>query len=216
MPNWCHNYMTVTGPADEVARFKQTCIRIAYEGEPAQLDFNAIAPMPEIFADDPGERWFANPDAPENRDAVMEQKARETRCLEATGFAHTIDWAIEHWGTSWNACHFHVTGPDEPDRYECMFDTAWSPPVPIWEKMGEMFPALDFTLSGHEEMGQSAFKGSIHQGRLELRKVPVMWAVVDPKTGETVTGTFEEIEDVLGKEGDGAYSMWAGEPSGNN
>ena len=27
MPNWCHNSMTITGSIDEIARFKQTCLR---------------------------------------------------------------------------------------------------------------------------------------------------------------------------------------------
>jgi len=32
MPNWCHNSMTITGSVDEIARFKQTCLRrVAHE-----------------------------------------------------------------------------------------------------------------------------------------------------------------------------------------
>src|SRR5436309_6520846 len=30
-------------------RFKQACLRVVYTGEPAQLDFSAIKPMPNIF-----------------------------------------------------------------------------------------------------------------------------------------------------------------------
>src|SRR6516225_10168455 len=46
MSNWADNTLKVTGPEDEVAKFKQTCIRVVYEGKPAQLDFNAVVPMP--------------------------------------------------------------------------------------------------------------------------------------------------------------------------
>jgi hypothetical protein len=57
MPNWCHNYMKVTGAVEELARFKQACIRVVFEGEPAQLDFNALIPMPETFKKQPRFCW---------------------------------------------------------------------------------------------------------------------------------------------------------------
>lgn len=48
MPNWCQNSMKITGAAEEIARFKQTCI---IDGE---LDFNAVIPMPENVRDGKG------------------------------------------------------------------------------------------------------------------------------------------------------------------
>src|SRR5262245_57194523 len=115
MPNWCHNSLTITGSVDEIARFKQTCLRrVAHEDGPA-LDFEAIKPMPGIFDDDPGETWFPDPDALKNRERVETQKAFEAQALEATGSAHARDWACEHWGTRGNACFFHACR-DEPGR----------------------------------------------------------------------------------------------------
>jgi hypothetical protein len=172
MPNWCHNSMEITGSIDEIVRFKQTCIRIAFEGEQAQLDFNAIKPMPD-FGD--GEKLNPN-----------------------SIFPAWYDWACEHWGTKWNACGFHVTS-DESGRYVCHFDTAWSPPVPIWEKLGKMFPALDFVLSGYEPNMDFAFRGTIKDGKLVLLDAPVIWETIDPKTGETISGTRDEVEDALGE-----------------
>jgi hypothetical protein len=184
MPNWCHSYMTVTGAPSEIARFKRTCIRVVPElREQAQLDFNTIEPMPD-FAD--GE-------------------------TEPASFPEWYDWACKHWGTKSNACHFQVTR-DEPDRYECNFDTAWTPPVPIWEKMGKLFPALMFRLWGHEPLMDFAFRGTIRDSTLDLREVPTVWSTVDPKTGATVSGTREEIEAVLGKHEVSAVSVGAGPP----
>jgi Ferredoxin-like domain in Api92-like protein len=118
-----------------------------------------------------------------------------------------LEWASKHWGTKWNACGFH-----EPDRYECVFSTAWSPPSGVWEKLGAMFPALDFSLSGCEPNMDFAFKGTIRGGKLELLNVPLIWETVDPKTGETISGTREDVEAVLGKHG-GTVSVRAGEAS---
>ena len=50
---------------------------------------------------------------------------------------------------NWNACDFYLS-KDEPTCLECFFNTAWSPPEPVWEKLGEMFPTLTFELSGCE------------------------------------------------------------------
>ena len=56
MPNHVTHRMTVTGPVDEVARFKSTCIVERsgknYAGEDEQwteFDFNTLIPMPEIL-----------------------------------------------------------------------------------------------------------------------------------------------------------------------
>jgi hypothetical protein len=116
------------------------------------------------------------------------------------GMASTtaLDWAREHWGTKWNAHAFHVH-VDEPGRYDVYFDTAYNPPAPIWRKLGEMFPALNFALSGCEPLMDFAFEGTIENGKLELLYAPMIWETVDPKTGETVSGTQEEVNAVLGK-----------------
>jgi hypothetical protein len=161
--------MTVVGPADEIARFKRVCIR---EG---RLDFNAIEPMPE-FADDPDVGLF-------------NQRAR---------FPKWYEWSCEHWGTKWNAHDFHVE-IDEPERFKCVFDTAWSPPVPIWKKMGKLFPILAFSLDGFEPDMDFAFEGTIRDGTLELRDVPLICTTTNPATGETISGTLQEIEEFLAK-----------------
>jgi hypothetical protein len=60
---------------------------------------------------------------------------------------------------------------DEPGRHEFTFETAWAPPIPVWVKMGEMFSALDFDLSGFEPMMEFAFEGTIRAGKFELIKL---------------------------------------------
>jgi len=198
MPNWCHNSMTITGSVDEIVRFKQTCL-LAHKDGPT-LDFEAIKPMPGIFYDDPGQILFPDPDAPKNREQVETQKAFEAQALEATGSAHAYDWACAHWGTPGIPSFFHAWR-DEPGRYECDFDTRWTPPLYIWEKLGEMFPALDFFVSAYEPLADFALRGTIKDGKLELLDEPVIWkTITGAKTGETVSGTLEEIGAVLGED----------------
>ena len=195
MPNFCDNFMEITGPNDEIARFKRTCV--VFAAEQAHLDFGAIVPMPGIFYDDPGET--PDPDALKNRERVETQKAFEARALEATGSAHARDWVCEHWGTDRWPWDFEVIR-DEPNSYECKFVTAWTPPVGIWRKLGEMFPTLDFSLSGYDLLDSWGFRGAIRDGKLELLEVPVIFETVDPKTGKTVSGTCDEVFAVKGEQ----------------
>jgi len=195
MPNFCDNFMEITGPNDEIARFKRTCV--VFAAEQAHLDFGAIVPMPGIFYDDPGET--PDPDALKNRERVETQKAFEARALEATGSAHARDWVCEHWGTDRWPSDFEVIR-DEPNSYECKFVTAWTPPVGIWRKLGEMFPTLDFSLSGYDLLDSWGFRGAIRDGKLELLEVPVIFETVDPKTGKTVSGTCDEVFAVKGEQ----------------
>ena len=108
--------------------------------------------------------------------------------------------APELWGTRGNASYFEVT-VDAPGCYEFRFDTVYGPPVPVWEKMAKMFPALEFSLSGVDEQGDWAFEGTIQDGKLELWDAPVIWTIIDPKTGETISGPHAQIEPLLGEEG---------------
>ena len=193
MPNFCDNFMEITGPNDEIARFKRTCV--VFAAEQAHLDFGAIVPMPGIFYDDPGET--PDPDALKNRERVETQKAFEARALEATGSAHARDWVCEHWGTDRWPWDFEVIR-DEPNSYECKFVTAWTPPVGIWRELGEMFPTLDFSLSGYDFLEGWGFRGTIRDGKLELLEVPLIW--VNPKTGKTVSGTCDEVFAVKGEQ----------------
>jgi hypothetical protein len=104
-------------------------------------------------------------------------------------------------GHQWNACQSSFW--DEDDGFVCRFSTAWSVPVPVFEKLGEMFPALDFELDGEEILNDMAYEGSIKKGRLELRKVPFIHEVTDPKTGETKTETIAETMALKRSHADG-------------
>jgi hypothetical protein len=53
----------------------------------------------------------------------------------------TNDWNIENWGTKWNAVDVVIT-EDQPDIYALMFYTAWSEPLPIYQKLAELFPDI--------------------------------------------------------------------------
>jgi hypothetical protein len=122
MANWCYNYITVTGSEVEVARFKATCIK------DRGMDFDTIIPMPDTYKIKGGDIW--------DIEEGVDPEIREAR----------NDWAEENWGTA--GIKDWQVDEDLPGRYECRVYNSWSPPLPIFEKLGEMFPWLCFDIKG--------------------------------------------------------------------
>jgi hypothetical protein len=107
----------------------------------------------------------------ERNPEIIPAAQRAIICHEQTGFLNWYDWSCANWGTKWNACEFHIER-DEPTYFECSFDTAWGPPQPVWKKIGELFPTLEFELDGEETSSELAFTGSIRAGHLKLYQIP--------------------------------------------
>jgi hypothetical protein len=144
-------------------------------------------------ADAIGVRWrIARVDAcHDDRGRLKPEEVRGNAAQGESGKPVWYEWSEAHWGTKWNACHSSCK--DEDGSLVCFFDTAWAPPEPVWKKLGEIFPALDFEINGSSIESDIAFDGSIKAGQLEQRKVPLILTVTDPKTGKTVTGTSAEV-----------------------
>lgn len=54
------------------------------------------------------------------------------------------DWCIANWGTKWNAYGYEFE-MDFSDNDNLWFQTAWSAPHPILEKLSEMYPSITLT-----------------------------------------------------------------------
>jgi hypothetical protein len=70
---------------------------------------------------------------------------------------------VREWGTKWDAREAELTEEHETClRYK--FDTAWSPPTPVIEKLAQQNPNLNINLEYREEQGwggEIVFNGSI-------------------------------------------------------
>lgn len=49
------------------------------------------------------------------------------------------DWRVAHWGTKWNSYGYEYSEESDDTIW---FDTAWSAPHPVIEKLSEMFPEV--------------------------------------------------------------------------
>lgn len=82
------------------------------------------------------------------------------------------DWCIANWGTKWNAY-----GYDENEDYsqneELSFQTAWSAPQPILQKLSEMFPDITLTHKwADEDIGANCGERTYLAGKIIGEDIP--------------------------------------------
>jgi hypothetical protein len=141
MPNWCLNYLNVTGPKEELQRFRDEVKSLTFKKEGVEqvevpLSFNKHVPLYDL---DTGE--FLNK-------------------------GQTLDGLYDSWGTKWDVnntdVYFEDRSEDPEPELMYQFDTAWGP-AETWVKVVvELFPLLDFDCD-FEESGcdiYGTFKGS--------------------------------------------------------
>jgi hypothetical protein len=163
MPNWTSNTIRARGPDDAMRAFLEA---VRTRDEP--FDFNALIPMPELlrhtgkggmtidgqklsnwYVIDPDrEHQPRNPNDPANERPFTDA---EKAALADIGYADWYDWSCAHWGTKWNACKADVRELCGGELIEITFNTAWAAPIPIFRKLVEMFPAIEFEFSWTDE-----------------------------------------------------------------
>jgi hypothetical protein len=139
------------------------------------FDFNRIIPMPQLLKhtgsgarDIDGKRvksWYIlkpwNADFPGQKEQVRLFTPEEEAELIELGCRDWYDWARAKWGTKWNACQVEIEDSSLEQGYvEITFDTAWDAPVPVLQKMVEMFPKLTFDCSWRHE-GEDPYPHSL-------------------------------------------------------
>ena len=82
------------------------------------------------------------------------------------GEATWYDWAIKNWGTKWNAYGIDEQAlPSDENITSLAFNTAWSAPHPIIEKIAEMYPELSFEhIWADEDIGMNCGERAYENG----------------------------------------------------
>ena len=133
MPNWCYNRVTAYGNEEKLKEIEKI-----FE---SKTPFNDIFPMPD---------WKNTPN--ENGELpVLEQKLNPDGSIfyETYNFPDGKNddrwymWCVNNWGTKWDACDKSVEYEDS-EILALTFNTAWSPPEGIVEKLREKYPELSF------------------------------------------------------------------------
>jgi hypothetical protein len=84
--------------------------------------------------------------------------------------ADAYHWSIQNWGTKWNSAsaRYSATSPHNTIH----FDTAWAPPVPVFEALAERFPEHEFTIRSLDEYMLFHYKFLLKDGEFSWRNEP--------------------------------------------
>ena len=163
MPNHVRNILTITGEGAEEVYEK---IAHPYEyseerdkGQHPYIDFNNIIPMPrelDVVSGSPSlkaKEILRDMEKTGNlKEAVLERINDIPDNLRTYlenyfkyGYMTWYEWCCDKWGTKWNAYS------QKKDGTVIQFETAWTTPVPVIEKLSQQFPEVDIHVDYADE-----------------------------------------------------------------
>lgn len=179
MPNWCNNTLNVSGDEKSIAAFLTAArgrhagyndpyhgnggdgtwpvhdkVRVKalvknpapLYGDEHDLCMNALYPVPIDYRRFP----FDDSQARKLGEAIGEPRKHG-------GY----EWQTDHWGSKWDVEGNLLESHDTFLQYK--FDTPWSPPISLFEKVAKDFPSLTFELEYYEPgmgfAGRNTFSG---------------------------------------------------------
>jgi hypothetical protein len=157
MPNWVYNHLTIEGSEEDINKVKAQVGAVVKRKYKSADEVNEEVDEEPIFS-------FMNILPP------PEDKLDEYHAVHGyTGGEKTGDtkynwynFNVREWGTKWDARDVDLL-EEHKTSLHYKFDTAWSPPTPVIEKLAQQNPNLNITLEYREEQGwggEVAFTGS--------------------------------------------------------
>lgn len=166
MPNWCENELIIAGPPNLLKAFDEQfkSPHIVYEGGTTITDdvndFLKVNPdIIEHRITSPKKQDYSvfgiEPDKPMYDVHYITKFYKKENHYSFSNFVLNgketfldgwYDWNIENWGTKWDLTM--VIAPDKitdtNTKINYIFDTAWSPSLPVTQEMSKQYPDLLF------------------------------------------------------------------------
>jgi hypothetical protein len=110
--------------------------------------FSEFAPCPQDLRETTS--GFFGEGTPEQIELQRKQKEN----IINHGYSDWYSWSNANWGTKWEACEPYSVKHSDTFIF-VSFDTAWSPPIPFYEKLKD----LGFTVKGYYYEGGCSYCG---------------------------------------------------------
>ncbi len=155
MPNWCANVLTTNGTADDIRNF-------TYEGyfdDGPILSAEKFLPTPKESLDRNELKaflsaWFKKLERTYPENPTLPEFLKDLEMTDPDKLPQGwYSWRSSFWGTKWDLCDFSISKEEwlESDANEITFNTAWSPPKPLFDFIAMLYPTLSFKLAYIEE-----------------------------------------------------------------
>lgn len=132
MPNHVTNRIKFIGNQEKIYKVLQLI-----RGDRERISFDKIIPMPDSIYR-----------------GTLSDKERELY-----GINNWYDWRISHWGTKWDAYNSSLNSSLKESDNTLWFDTAWSCPIPVLQKLAEVCCESGIDFEGEwadEDCGRNA------------------------------------------------------------
>lgn len=148
MPNHVENIVTFEGDEKQIKEMLEQIKNDEFGI--GSISFNKVIPMPEsIYKGDLG-----------------------TTEREMYGKNNWYDWSITRWGCKWDA-YGYEDGTDYSQNENLWFQTAWSAPHPVLEKLSEMYPDIALIHEwADEDLGQNCGRYIYSEGERIEEYIP--------------------------------------------
>ena len=135
MPNWCKNRV------DFYSENKEDLKKVLDIFSNKESIFGQIIPEPN---------WKTTPNDKGELPILEQHKGEDGEIMwETYNFPdgknddRWYHWCVDNWGTKWEP-DMNEIGYEDSEILELTFNTAWSPPQGVVEKMREKYPKLTF------------------------------------------------------------------------
>jgi hypothetical protein len=129
------------------------------KSEQSEFDFNKIVPMPEELRNTTAPTNILSDEEYAKTPLRGITQAMSDELKQKFGFDNWYDWAYQHWGTKWNADEVII------NDNQIEFNTAWNCSEPIFIKLSEMFPNVNFEVEfSDEDFGYNVGKFKLFEG----------------------------------------------------
>lgn len=165
MPNWVYNSLTIEGTPALIAKVKKQLNQPfqqkhdSYNHTTGKMELvDTLYPNP-VFA---FHNIYNHIEDGVSDAEYLSQSDHKQPLEEALMFKgnNWYDWNVRHWGTKWDVAVRHDEEYPDTELMEedetslaYKFNTAWSPPTPIIQRLSQQYPTLHFNLSYEEETG---------------------------------------------------------------
>lgn len=192
MPNWVQSYVEFSGNQDNIEKVFNEIKRSDSEASDERIfDFNRLVPMPtalNVESSSTSSLAYAYymvkkfgqvpPDSYMDKQTILDRVEkninvstmemfnlgkRQKENVDKYGATNWYDWCCRYWGTKWNACD--VSRSDNT----LWFQTAWSWPEPIMDKLAEICAKYNVEFEGKwadEDCGSNTGEFSSEKGKL--------------------------------------------------
>ena len=161
MPNWCENEVRIQAEDRGKA---EAFVNFVKDGD-NYFSFNKIIPMPDELQGTCSPTRIVSQEEYDNFKLSKDEKffgvgkpitqEMSDKFNKEYGYDNWYDWTNANWGTKWGVdCPDVHIGDFGEVRYN--FDTAWSPPQPIYDALTELFPKLTISWFYREDGMQTA------------------------------------------------------------